>query len=189
MKRSIVSVAMAVSLSAISFNLNAAIITLSPSATDIKIGNSVAVDLIISDIPEEYAIGAFDLTIGYDQNVLQFEKILSSPDLTEFEYTPTINDGNVNILAFSGYTGDLPQTASGISLGTLIFKGISSGFSDISFVNVESSIVGDQFADNSLPLEQLTGTSVSVPEPAITTLFSFGLLFTTFLGLYRRKEC
>jgi len=168
----------------------AATLSFNPSSANVTVGNSFAVDVLISDLGVSEQLGAFDLQVNFNPALLSFASYnlgsqlgtLATGDALDFSLGNqgggTLHLGEVSLL------WDLSSQAKSFSLGTLHFTASAAGNSSLSFSNVT---LGDAWG---APLAaNLTTASVSslaaVPEPETYAMFLAGL---GLLGAIARRR-
>ena len=128
------------------------LMSLEPVSQTIQKNQSAQLDVMISNIPDNQAVGAFDLTLKYDGSILT---------ATDFDFGTDLD------LGIFGSTQDLDLTKPGVfalevsleesaallaaqpksfRLGTITFKGIGEGTSPIGLDLAHPSTLSDQDA-------------------------------------------
>lgn len=152
----------AVILASCSFASGATItLSISPGSTNVITGQSVDFALLISGHTQGIApsVGAFDLTVGFDQNLLMptgvvFGPFLGNPGLFEALTSSSLSLSQVNVAEvslLSSTTLDALQPAS-FPLATLTFTAKASGVAALAFT---AGVVDDTFGNK----------LASIPEP------------------------
>jgi len=170
---------------------SAATIVFDPASETIDLGTSVTVDLVISDLGEDVALGAFDLEVTFDPAILELTAVTFGDQLgfpsgfvsiSGFSSSPT---GTISLFEISLESIDDLNTnqADSFVLATLTFSATGAGVSSLDILN---PILGDAEA-YPLTAEITSGsiTVTAVPVPAVLVLFGSGLI-----GLFcgRKKE-
>ncbi len=178
-----------------SFHSQAAIISFDPSDQTVGLGDSVSVDIRISDLGDDILTG-FDLDISFDDAILGFGSFTFGTGLDVFGLG-TLNDvidwggGLVNIFELSfDFDEDLELfQPNDFVLGTFNFSTLSMGTSALDtflFGGLTGGFVFDDalgFEVASVVQADLQSGSITVPEPGILLLFITGLLG---MGIFRR---
>jgi len=162
------------------------ILSLETSETTIDVGDSVAVDVVLSGLGDFSAVSvsSFVVEVLFDSTVLNFDSESYTGLLgdipTEADPFTSIAPGSVtlDLLSFLfDFELDALQPES-FTLGTLNFSGLSNGVSALSFGSTELidtdptlpvALVPDAFQTSSVNV-----ASTSVPEPAPVLLMLFG---------------
>jgi hypothetical protein len=172
----------AVILASCSFASGATItLSISPASTNVITGQSVDFTLLISGHTQGTApsVGAFDLTLGFDQNLLMptgvaFGPFLGNP-LFEALTSASLSLSQVNVAEvslLSSTTLDALQPAS-FPLATLTFTAKASGVAALAFT---AGVVDDTFGNK----------LASIPEPRtfwVVALAALGFI----VGRMRRQ--
>jgi len=174
-------------LAGFSFHAQAAIISFDPVDQTVALGDSVSVDIRVSDLGDDILTG-FDLDISFDDSILGFDSFSFGTGLDTFGFG-TINDvfdwggGLVNIFELSfDFDEDLELfQPNDFVLGTFNFSTLSMGTSalDTTFANLSGGFVFDPdlgFEVASVVQADLQSGTITVPEPGILLLFITGLL-------------
>lgn len=172
---------------------HAAQVTISPLSLTVNLDELVTISLDVSGL-EAQNISVFDLDVLYDNTILEFVSYgltdnLGINDIDALDLSMSATSGVVNIAQTSLLDGDDPffdTQADAFSLGTLVFKAVSIGKSDL-VININD--IGDEFA-NSISMSAVNGSVSSVPEPATGALMIAGILgLFTFCKKNRKSFC
>lgn len=172
-----------------SLSANAIMISVSPVAQAVNIGDSVFVDVVISDLNAggPPTIGAFDLDVLFDTAILSFNNVVFGTGLDVLglgSIQGVFGTGPVNVFEVSL---DTPADLRGLqpasfTLFTIAFDAIAAGVTGIDlFLNSVASAIGN----NVTPQIDVSGGEVSVeaaavPVPATLLLLGVGLLGLAF---------
>ncbi len=166
---------------------HAASLSLLPPVQSVTTGQSVQVDLLVSDLGGSQ-LGDFDVTLSFDPTFLAptgviFDSFLGDPTalkaLTAFTFSPgLVHLAETSLLA----PAELAIVQSmHFPLAALMFHTIRGGTSALSF---SQTILDDALAVSLLPLSAVTGAQVTAtPEPSTLWLLSASLL-----GLFLRRS-
>ena len=150
-------------------------LTFNPSTTFINVGDSVNLDVVISDL-ENDNVSAFDFILKYDNLILNFDSYVLGDQLGDFALGDAMDLSFGDNLVEISWLWDFNFQADSFTLATLTFSGINSGHSDLEITNLVLS--DDGWPANSLAATLGTGSidvAAPVPEPATIFLFSIGL--------------
>ena len=164
----------------------AATLSFSPSNSTVNRGDTVNVDVVISDLFDDFLgaqalVGAFDFTVGYDPTIISntgvsFSGALGDPDPFAFETITGFDNsvaGQVNAFNVSLLFDLAPlQPDPSFTLATLSFQGLDIGVSSLDFLSI---IISD---DLGLPIDAqgISGSVSVVPLPGAVWLMITGLL-------------
>lgn len=165
-----------------------------PTSNTASVGNSINIDIFISDLGNTSApsLGAFDLNLNYDASILGFNSVVFGSGLDLFGFG-TINgfsdlSGITNIFELSF---DSESELNSLQLDSFLLASVS--FNAIAAGNSLLSLSGLDFADGAGdPLTIVASTAnvtvgsvTSVPEPSAIWLLSIGL---PLIYRFTRKE-
>ena len=170
-----------------SLNANAISIDLIANNTNINVGDAVEVQVRISGLDGDTALGAYDVNFNYDASLFSFDSISwgdaikgNQLDLSGFGSWQESNSGTdwLNSIEFSfDEVLDLELwQASEFTLFSVLLNAIAIGSGDFSLT---ANTLGDAYA-NELFLDTINGTTVNVngvtvPEPS-SLLLLIGML-------------
>ena len=161
----------------------AATIGFSPSPATVSLGDSLTLDIIISDLTGE-VVSAYDLDVLYDPTVLAATSVsfglllgdeflfevfndfdLSTPGLVDLAQLSLLSDAALLLL----------QGGNSVVIGSIEFDAIGVGSSPLEFVfDSSNTVVGS----GGLPLDLtvVAGSASVVPEPSAALMFGVGSL-------------
>jgi hypothetical protein len=172
-------------IATLTMSTHAALVTISPATSEIGVGEILTLDLGISGLTDEEDLGGFELRLNYDPTIFEFVSFVPGDWMTNDDIigVPEITAGKVD-LAVVSMAFDLSGQEDAFSIGSVQLKGKSIGISEISLSDI--TLAGG-WGD---PLDVSVGPAVtaSVPEPAMMSLLTFGLLGMTSLSIFRKKN-
>lgn len=170
-----------------SLNANAISIDLITNNTNINIGDAVEVQVRISGLDGDIALGAYDVNFNYDASLFSLDSIRwgdtikgNQLDLSGFGSWQESNSGTdwLNSIEFSFDDVFILESgqASEFTLFSVLLNAIAIGSGDFSLT---ANTLGDAYA-NELFLDTINGTTVNVngvtvPEPS-SLLLLIGML-------------
>jgi hypothetical protein len=167
-------------------------LSIDPSFQEIPVGGTASVNLVVSGLGDSAppSIGAFAVSVAYDDSILSltsvlFGSYLGTPGVDADAYVDASIPGEVYLdeVSFILFPDELDalQPAS-FALATLGFTGVAAGFSNLDFSFAD---LGDAFG-NSISGVATTGAGVApVPEPA--TMLLLGTGFVALAGMGKKK--
>ncbi len=160
------------------------VLSLSPTAQEIVLGNTTTVNLNISGLGEfPISLGAFLTEITFDNTILSFESVsygtfLGDPSNSiETDIITTASLGSVSIDEFSflSYSElDIIQPDN-FTLATLSFTGDSTGLSALGFGSVDLSDTIGSSINPILSSSNIEVIASTVPEPSSWLLLASGI--------------
>jgi len=168
---------------------NAVLITLSPSSQEVGIFQSVSVDVFVSDLSDTQALGAFDLELLFDPNIVTLNSITFGSGLGfSFQETFSVNSGTQAVLESSlEFPSDLLAfQLSDFLLFTVNF--VSTGFGE-TLVNLQNVILGDENGQEITDVS-FNSANIRVSSPNLVnepSHIALCLIALSFLA-YRRKK-
>jgi len=155
-----------------------------PSAYEIDVGDSVNIDIIISDLTDDNLAG-FYLTFNYDDSIVSFDSYTLGDELGDPDSFFEVSDLSVgNNLVEVSWLQDFSSQPDSFTLATLSFTGISGGQTDLLFSDVTLS--NDSWPAGSLDTTLGSGSVDVAPVPEPATLLLFGTGLAGFAG-FRKK--
>jgi hypothetical protein len=166
-----------------STSVMAVLVTLTPSSVSTTPGGLVLVDVRVSDLGVGNALGAFDLDVGYDPALVNFNTVVfgaSLGDPASFQALTSVSTATPGVVGFTEVSLLTPAQLTvaqvgNFSIATLAFSGLGSGTAG--FALLSSSTLSDAFG-RSLPIGQAT----QISEPDSVFLFALGLGALAMMG-------
>lgn len=177
---------------ALSMNVaNAITVSLDPIASTVNVGNTVDINLIISDLGAFVppSLGSFVLEVAYDDSLLSFDSAVYSNFLgagLDIDFVTTTGTGFVELDNFS-FLSDIDLDGiqdSSFLLATLTFNGLNEGISDLITTPIDFSTAAGADITSSVLVTNATVEVLNVPEPTTPLLMLSSLLL---LGGFRHK--
>jgi hypothetical protein len=157
-----------------------------PSVQEVLIGDTFDVDIVISGLGSE-ALGAFDLTIGFDSAIVGLNNVTFGDQLGlvfgSVQADSLLNPSSLNLFEVSFDLVDtlLNFQADTFTLATLTFDTLAYGTSAIGF----SSYLLSNASGLSLSATTQGGSVTVTPEPSTVLLVLIGL---TGIVYYARRN-
>jgi hypothetical protein len=178
----------------------ALILTVTPSVTNISVGDTFSVDIVASDLSFDplSTIGAFDIDVAFDSSLLRMDLVtfgtgLNLGDLSGSLQTVTDWSTSVEVDEISFFDSDTLYTSQPLdfTLFTLDFTTLALGSSSL---ELTANSISDALASNGglVPTIQNGNVNISngnsaIPEPGMISLFSLGLITGLLVTMRRRK--
>lgn len=164
---------------------SAATISFAPGSQSVEIGDSVSVDIVVSDLGGEI-VSAYDLDIQYDAAILNATGVSFDTGLGDalaFEALESFDVGTAGLvdLAQVSLLGDAAllalQGGDEVRLATLVFEAVGPGTSSLDFLfDAANDIKGAGALI--LDVTDASGSirvTTPIPEPRAALLFGLGL--------------
>lgn len=178
-----------IGLTLLSSQLFSAVISITPASSEVYIGNSVDLDIMVSGLGVYEDLAAFDLDFNYDPSILQFMNYSLSDnlgsvlndealDLSSLNYPGLLNISSISLL------GNLETQPDAFKIATVTLKGIAKGVGNLSLSNV---LPGDSFGEI-ISAETRDASVSSVSEPPSMIFFASGITILAGFAMFRRKR-
>ncbi len=154
-----------------------------PASQSVVLGDSVLVDIVVSDLGGEI-VSAYDLDIGYDAAILSAVSVTFGPLLGDEAFFEVFSDFDLSTpglvdLAQLSLLSDAAllalQGGDSVVLATLGFATVGMGATSLDFTfDVFNDIKGLNALQ--LDIDAVAGTVGVIPEPHASLLFALGVL-------------
>jgi len=169
----------------------AAVISITPSTSQVSTGSQFCADIMVADLGVNEKLGAFDLNLQYDPSILEFTGYSLTNELGSISdnlaldlSSGLINQGEVNISGLS-LLDNLDSQLSTFKLASVVFNAVNQGtsilgFSDVTLGNYFGNAIGAVIQNSSVQ---------AVPETSPMALISMGIFSFAGIILCRKKFC
>jgi len=193
MKKLLVGCLSLLAVSMFAIQARATMLSFTPSASSINIGENLDVDVVISDLGGSF-VGAFDFDVTFDDTILTFNSYsftdnlgdISAGDADDWSFGD-LGFGTVNLAELS-WLLDLSFQGDSFTLATLSFTGSAVGTSGLGFGLAN---ISDDWG-NPIAVTLGAGTvdvagGAPVPEPATMILFGTGIAGLLGSGIRKKR--
>ncbi|ACR11372.1 conserved hypothetical protein [Teredinibacter turnerae T7901] len=165
---------------------NAITIDILPTEQTVLLGDQVGVDIWVSDLGDNFALGDFDFDLAFDSSIISFDSVSFGSGLGESWQDYSATDGLLNLNELSWETAGslLTNQAMNFSLATILFNTEAIGSTQVSFSTVWA--LGDQwgnpfdFTTSDGTINVIGGVN-PVPLPGSLPLMLSGLIAAGFV--------
>jgi hypothetical protein len=151
-----------------------------PSSSSITMGDSIDIDILLSDLGGLY-VGAFDFDVTFNDAILSFDSYsltdnlgrISLGDADDWSFGD-LGFGTINIAEIS-WLGDLSFQADSFTMATLSFTARTAGSSTLGFgfANISDDLGG--LITATIGAGSIDVATAPVPEPATMLLMGTGI--------------
>ncbi|WP_339074816.1 hypothetical protein [Teredinibacter turnerae] len=165
---------------------NAITIDILPTEQTVLLGDQVGVDIWVSDLGDNFALGDFDFDLTFDSSIISFDSVSFGSGLGDSWQDYSSTDGLLNLNELSWETAGslLTNQPMNFSLATILFNTEAIGSTQVSFSTVWA--LGDQwgnpfdFTTSDGTINVIGGVN-PVPLPGSLPLMLSGLIAAGFV--------
>ncbi|WP_019601425.1 PEP-CTERM domain protein [Teredinibacter turnerae] len=165
---------------------NAITIDILPTEQTVLLGDQVGVDIWVSDLGDNFALGDFDFDLTFDSSIISFDSVSFGSGLGDSWQDYSATDGLLNLNELSWETAGslLTNQPMNFSLATILFNTEAIGSTQVSFSTVWA--LGDQwgnpfdFTTSDGTINVIGGVN-PVPLPGSLPLMLSGLIAAGFV--------
>lgn len=167
-------------------------VSVTPNKTDLHVGDTVSLSIHISELSGEVALSSYDLSLGFDPSVLQFDSAIFGDPLlgnqldiagSNLNFPSALADvDSVSLIAFSWDDSEslLAQQAKEFMIARLFFTALLPGISPL-------NLTINSLADQSAVILNANSKSSSVAITAVPVPSAI-VMFTPILVFWMRKS-
>ncbi|WP_028875794.1 PEP-CTERM domain protein [Teredinibacter turnerae] len=185
-KMHVIQLVSALLLAAHLTSANAITIDILPTEQTVLLGDQVGVDIWVSDLGDNFALGDFDFDLAFDSSIISFDSVSFGSGLGDSWQDYSATDGLLNLNELSWETAGslLTNQPMNFSLATILFNTEAIGSTQVSFSTVWA--LGDQwgnpfdFTTSDGTINVIGGVN-PVPLPGSLPLMLSGLIAAGFV--------
>ncbi|WP_018013381.1 PEP-CTERM domain protein [Teredinibacter turnerae] len=185
-KMHVIQLVSALLLAAHLTSANAITIDILPTEQTVLLGDQVGVDIWVSDLGDNFALGDFDFDLTFDSSIISFDSVSFGSGLGDSWQDYSATDGLLNLNELSWETAGslLTNQPMNFSLATILFNTEAIGSTQVSFSTVWA--LGDQwgnpfdFTTSDGTINVIGGVN-PVPLPGSLPLMLSGLIAAGFV--------
>ncbi|WP_019603663.1 PEP-CTERM domain protein [Teredinibacter turnerae] len=185
-KMHVIQLVSALLLAAHLTSANAITIDILPTEQTVLLGDQVGVDIWVSDLGDNFALGDFDFDLSFDSSIISFDSVSFGSGLGDSwqDYSATGGLLNLNELSWETAGSLLANQPMNFSLATILFNTEAIGSTQVSFSTVWA--LGDQWGNpfdftTSDGTINVVGGVNPVPLPGSLPLMLSGLIAAGFV--------